>query len=165
MMIVVCIPFGDLVGRLIAELGVWLNTVGWQLIVDGSKWVLSLGLLSTFVAAILTSRRDRLSRERERRSQLAQTFLEACVSALVIRLNGSASADDRSDAMLVFSHQMLIAANDSKQATKFDEWVSEMVRAIRFGQPPPTLEQIVAVLGKTMAAWVQDPAKVTAPST
>lgn len=160
-----CIPSADFVGHAMAQLGLWFNAVNWQLLAGVSKWVLSLGLLSTVLAAILTSRRDRISRERDRRSQLAQAFLEACVAALVTRLNGTASSDDRSDAMLVFSHQMLIAAKEGKPTSDFDDWVSETVREIRFGQPPPTLEQVVSDLGPVMATWVQDPTKATVPTT
>lgn len=160
-----CLSALDYLFQLItAQLFAWISTAwSWQRLADASQWLLSLGLLTTIVGAILTSHRERLSRERDRRSQLAKAFLDACATALAARLNGTASSDDRSDADLVFAHQMLMAANTGPNAARFNSWTAEVVRDVRFGQPPPTLEQTVALLASTIAAWVQDPAKGNPP--
>jgi hypothetical protein len=159
-----CLPvLGNVLHQMVTQVALWLGAWNWQVFADSAQWLLSLGLFTTIVSAILTSRRDRLSRERDRRSQLAQAFLQACATALAARLNGTASSDDPADAALVFSHQMLIASSTGKNAPSFNAWVTGVVRDLRFGQPPPTLEQTVTLLGTTVAVWVQNPTKATIP--
>lgn len=141
----------------------WIAGLDWTAIWGGMQWLMGLGLVAAVFTTVVSTVRERRAREFDRRSDLARDFLDSSVQVLSGRLQGEASHGDQADARLVFAHQMLTTNSSGKEHAATREWLDQTVRRIRFEQPPPALEGTVASLGRVVAAWVTDPARVTLP--
>lgn len=126
---------------------------------QGANWVLGLGVFAAIVTATLTSVREKASRDRNRRSSLANQFLERLVSALSLRLSPTAAGDDQRDAQLVFSSQMMMTELDGWRNRRLRDYVEGVVRQVRFGHPRPAVDETVSEIAPIIAAWVLRPRK------
>lgn len=134
-----------------------MDSINWLAVGQGANWVLGLGVFAAIVTATLTSLREKVSRDRNHRSSLANQFLERLVSALSLRLSPTAVGDDQRDAHLVFSSQMIMTELDSWRDRRLRDYVEEVVRQVRFGQPRPAVEETVSEIAPIIAAWVLRP--------
>lgn len=136
--------------------------INWVSIADSANWLLSLGVITAIVSAVITSVREKRSHDKELRSHLAIRFMETSVNALHSRLNPLSSEDSSQDAQLVYCYQMLLTEMTKSNCRDLKKYIDATVYRIRFGQPAPTLEDVVENLAPIIAAWVKKPKKANA---
>jgi hypothetical protein len=141
----------------------WLASLDWQSISTALQYVLGLGVVTAIVTAVLTSRRETTSRALHRRSELARQFLDSLVEVLSARLQGAGQRGDRADAQLVFAHRMLSTEKETDASKELLIWIDEMVRQVRYEQPPPLFDDLIATVGSSVFEWVRDPRKALPP--
>lgn len=141
----------------------WLATLDWHLISTAVQSVLGLGVVTAIVTAVLTSRREAKSRALDRRSELARQFLDSLVEVLSARLQGAGQRGDRADAQLVFAHRMLSTEKETDASRELLAWIDQMVRQVRYAQPPPLFDELIVTVGSSVFEWVRDPRKARPP--
>ena len=129
--------------------------IDWGAIGNGLDWILGLGILTTLVSAIITSIKDRNSRDRERRSKL----LDAVVNALHSRLQPAQGGESVHDTQLVYSHLMIQTEFENSGLHRLRAFVDSRINQVRYGQPVPNLDNVVKEMTPILVTWIHSPRK------
>ena len=133
--------------------------IDWGAIGNGLDWILGLGILTTLVSAIITSIKDRNSRDRERRSKLANQLLDAVVNALHSRLQPAQGGESVHDTQLVYSHLMIQTEFENSGLHRLRAFVDSRINQVRYGQPVPNLYNVVKEMTPILVTWIHSPRK------
>lgn len=126
---------------------------------SGFSAFLALGVSGALVAATITYVRDTLAGTRLRRTELSSGQIAAVAFKLQSRLHPSGADDlaDQSDSALMLSTFRLTTAMPGRRNRRLRNYIHEVERVVRFGQPAPDSARLLKDLVMQLGKWTRRP--------
>lgn len=135
----------------------WSSTQ--ELLAPGFTFFFTLGISGALVTAAIAYVRDRASVARLRRSDLSSAQISAVANKLQSRLHPSDTGEfgDQSDSELMLSSFRLTTAMPGRRNRILRDYVFEVERVSRFGQPAPNSAHLLKDLVMQLGNWARKP--------